>query len=169
MGRRIAYLLRRNGTFYFRCRVPADLRESMGRAEVRISLRTTAYDEARRRAATVQLMLFHHFEVLRMREEQKRPRYEPLFASEEIKRIGQEGKEHIFTGSPDEMLALLRNRQGNTYGALVEVNGQRDGAATKARQAETDADEARRALVRAVKMERFRSAREAEGRRFVPR
>ncbi len=85
-----------------------------------------------------------------MREEQKRPRYEPLFASEEIKRIGQDGKENIFTGSPDEMLALMKNRLGDTYGALVDVAGQRGEAAAKARQAETDADEARRALVRAV-------------------
>jgi len=158
MGRRIAYLLRRGGIFYFRCRVPADLYDRIGRAEFRISLRTGVYDEARRRVATAQFMLAHHFQVLRMQEEQKRPNYAPLFTVEDVARLGQDGKNVIFTGSADQMLALLKNRLNDTYGALVDVAGQRDAATDAAKTAQDEAADAHRALVKAVNSVAHQSA-----------
>ena len=150
MGRRIAYLLRRGGTFYFRCRVPADLHDRVGRSEIRISLRTSAYDEACRRVATAQFMLSHHFQVLRMPEEQKRPRYEPLFTVDDVARLCQDGKGVIFTGSADQMLDMLKNRLSDTYGALVDAAGQRDAATDAAKAAQDEAADAHRALVKVV-------------------
>lgn len=150
MGRRIAYLLRRGGIFYFRCRVPAALHDRVGRAEFRISLRTSAYDEACRRVATAQFILSHHFQVLRMPEEQKRPRYEPLFTVDDVARLGQDGKRVIFTGSADQMLDMLKNRLSDTYGALVDAAGQRDAATDAAKAAQEEAADAHRALVKVV-------------------
>ncbi len=150
MGRRIAYLLRRGGTFYFRCRVPVDLHDRIGRAEVRISLRTSAYDEARRRVATAQFMLSHHFQVLRMQEDQRRPNYEPLFTVDDVARLGKDGKGVIFTGSADQMLDMLKNRLSDTYGALVDAAGQRDAATDAAKAAQEEAADAHRALVKVV-------------------
>jgi hypothetical protein len=143
-------LLRRGGIFYFRCRVPADVQDRAGQAEIRISLRTGAYDEARRRAATAQFMLAHHFQVLRMQEKQKRPKHEPMFTTDDIARLGKDGEGHIFTGSPDQMLALLKNRLIDTFGALVDVAGQRHAATDAAKAAQDEAAEAQRALVKAV-------------------
>lgn len=150
MGRRVAYLLRRGGIFYFRCRVPADLHDRVGRAEFRISLRTSAYDEARCRVAAVQFMVSHQFQVLRMQEEQKRPKYEPLFNVDDVARLGKDGKGVIFTGSADQMLDMLKNRLSDTYGAAVDLAGQRDAATDAAKEAQEEAARAHRALVKTI-------------------
>lgn len=150
MGRRVAYLLRRGGIFYFRCRVPADLHDRVGRAEFRISLRTSAYDEARCRVAAVQFMVSHQFQVLRMQEEQKRPKYEPLFNVDDVARLGKDGKGVIFTGSADQMLDMLKNRLSDTCGAAVDLAGQRDAATDAAKEAQEEAARAHRALVKTI-------------------
>lgn len=48
---RVSYILKRGGTYYFRIRVPADVAYAYPRTEIKRSLRTNDFREAKRRAA----------------------------------------------------------------------------------------------------------------------
>ncbi|WP_414472772.1 DUF6538 domain-containing protein [Microvirga sp. M2] len=48
MSRRPLYIQMRDGTYYFRYRVPAKLRAIIGRTEYHYSLKTSDYREAKR-------------------------------------------------------------------------------------------------------------------------
>ena len=51
MGTGFSLLYRRQGIYRFRRVVPKELRDSIGHREIKVSLRTTDPDEAKRRAA----------------------------------------------------------------------------------------------------------------------
>ena len=66
MAKRAANLVRRNGTYYFRCRVPDDLRPVLAKREIYISLRTKDYSEGRKLAAGIRYAVLAGFEGIRM-------------------------------------------------------------------------------------------------------
>jgi hypothetical protein len=153
--------MRRSGIFYFRCRVPSDLQPTFGRAELKFSLGTSDYRQARQLAAAARCLALYEFSGARMTDREKP--FIPVFSPEEISRLGK-GKPYIFHGTPDEMSALLTNRLRDTFGALTDVAAQRDEAGERARKAEGEAEQAKeeagqaqRAVVKLVNGNLFRS------------
>ena len=65
MAKRAPKLVRRNGTYYFRCRVPDILRPVLGKREIYISLRTKDYAEGRRLAAGIRHTVLLRFADMR--------------------------------------------------------------------------------------------------------
>ena len=66
-------LFRRNGTYYYRVRVPLDLVESIGKSEVKKSLGTSDYNEAKKRRNTLAVEFDEIFNTARDKKNEVSP------------------------------------------------------------------------------------------------
>lgn len=84
---RQTYLLNRKGYYYFRIVIPHDLQGRFGRRELITSLKTTQYQDASKRCATLVSKVYGLFEFVRE---------EMALNTEEIREISRELTEDDF-------------------------------------------------------------------------
>jgi len=142
MMKRVENLISRNGKFYFRSRVPADVQAVIRKPEIKISLKTDDFDKASGIAAAMRAKVQALYDEVRLAL--KNPSRVEFDGSDLAKLAKQSGKSpYIFEGRPDEVAALATNK-------LEETLAELDTANKRTAMATAGEDEAKTALVKMV-------------------
>lgn len=84
-----AYLIRRNGIYYFSRRVPSDLRTRFNKERVTISLRTRSFSKAEKSAEAISDRLERYWDSLRLEVFHTKELGLSLVASNSTRKTGQ--------------------------------------------------------------------------------